>query len=205
MRKRLAVTIAAVALIAGCTESTGPPRAAPPNWAVAASSGVERHILRQAATAPPLETYETRVWVVQGRRTRVQVDYVGGRNFLRLEFPADALFQRPDGTRFKEGEGIEITLTIDPTRLLLYLEPSGLVFSDESPARLNIWYGNADADLNRDGLVDGTDSTIEQSYLGMWYQASPGEPWETWPEDHIKYQKRFRTDLYHFSGYAVSW
>lgn len=207
MRKPLAVIVSvAAALIAACTESTGPPRARSPDLAFAVSSqSIGDHILRHRTTAPALETYQVRFWVVRGQKTTVNVGYVGGGQFLRLEFAAGTLFRRPDGTLFGDGEGVEITLTLDPTRLLFNLEPSGLQFSDESPVRLNLWYQNADPDLNADGQVDGTDDTIRQEYLGVWYQAALGAPWEAQLTDKIPSEKRFRSDLFHFSGYAISW
>lgn len=215
MGKHLAAILVAMAWLTGaCADTTGPPGPARPTWELSSpsrDSDVERHMLRQSAAAPALETYEVWFQAARGRRTSVQIDYqtIGGsRNaerFLQLDFPADALLRRPDGTPFQDGDGVTITVSVDPTRFLVNLEPSGLVFDPDAPVRLQIWYNRADGDLNRDGRVDAADAATQRDRLGIWYRDSPGTPWSRWAAAHFSSEKRFRTDLVHFSGYAVSW
>lgn len=223
MGKRAKLCLVATAVLCGaCADTTGPPR--PASLASYRQDGrapsVERHILRQGAAGRALETYRVELWVVRGRSATVQVDYQarGGRGddgdddgkarrdkFLIIDFPANTLLRYPDDTAFRWGDSVRVTVSIDATLLLVHLEPSGLVFNPLAPVRLTIWYGNAAQDFDDDGRVDENDLAIEQDWLGLWYQERPGMPWSPWTAEHFKAEKRFRTWLYHFSGYAVSW
>lgn len=219
MGRWTSIAVLAAALFCGaCTDATGPPQGTPALASLAVAgraAGVEEHILWQSVTAPPLEAYELSFWAVRGRKASIRIDYAEAQSpdqdhtkngkFLRLDIPADALLSYPDGTPFEDGDAVLVSISVDPSRFLVQLEPSGLVFDPASPARLQIWYGNADADLNRDGEVDETDEAIGRDWLRMWYQAGPGAPWSAWDAVHTKAEKRFMADLIHFSGYAVSW
>jgi len=214
--------LATAVLCAACADTTGPPR--PASLASYRHNGVapdlKRHILRQDAAGLALETYRVELWVIRGRSATVRVDYQarGGRGgddgdnskarrdkFLIVDFPANTLLRYPDDTAFRRGDSVLVTVSIDATLLLVHLEPSGLVFNPLAPVRLTIWYGNAEQDFDDDGSVGENDLAIEQDRLGLWYQERPGMPWSPWTAEHFKAEKRFRTSLYHFSGYAVSW
>src|SRR5437899_2716854 len=73
--------------------------------------------------------------------------------FLRFDIPQNGLVPGADGVRTKRGDAVLVTVTLDPVTFSVAFEPSGVWFSNGIPARLTIWYENADPDLNGDGVV----------------------------------------------------
>src|SRR5688572_24136980 len=53
-------------------------------------------------------------WAVRGRDRKLEMDYVGGEDFLEFEVRSNSLLRRPDGTLFQNGDSILITVTLDP-------------------------------------------------------------------------------------------
>lgn len=96
-----------------------------------------------------------------------------------------------------------MTATVDPNAISVTLQPHGTQFG--KPAQLQIWYGGAGGDLNNDGKVDSNDSFIETWLLGMWYQATPSDPWWPTPASKSLSTKLLTAPLAHFSQYAVAW
>jgi hypothetical protein len=84
-----------------------------------------------------------------------------------------------------------------------HFEPSGLQFG--APSALTLWYGGIEGDLNGDGVVDGTDATIESQLLGMWYQDSSTNTWSPLFSARSSTEKWVAADVPHFSEYAISW
>jgi hypothetical protein len=156
-----------------------------------------------------LDANEVSFWAVRGERRGVRINYQDDRkddgSFLKFTIHKKALLLRPDGTAFADGDSVQVTVAIDTSQFLVQLEPTGLVFSDAHPARLQIWYEGADDDLNGDGSVDDEDSRIERDLLGLWYQEGTGDPWSEISSSQSVADKWFKADLLHFSGYAVSW
>ena len=74
-------------------------------------------IMRQAASAQPLERQSASVWAVKGVATTLEITYrtlvpdQGGKEFLRLDVPADALFIGPSGGLFQPGDSVRITIS----------------------------------------------------------------------------------------------
>lgn len=179
---------------------------------VESTEGVEDNILTQGPGAPALETLQaTFVAVVgEGHSFRIRYDVPGevenpSPDFFRLDLDKETLLARPDGTPFAEGETVEITVTVDPQRLIVDLEPSGLRFNPDRPARLRLWYVRANPDLNRDGVVDQLDRDVEVGLLGLYFRADATSPWERLDAEQNLLRKRFSIDIEHFSGYTVSW
>jgi len=169
----------------------------------------DAHFLRQAPGAPQLETYEASFWAVDGEASSVTVNYLPaagelvGQPFLRFDIPKNALATRPGGDRMRHGDSVLVTVTIDPVTFTVAFDPSGVWFSNGTPARLTIWYENADPDLNGDGAVDDTDQLLQQQ-IAVWYHAD----WTRWvpmPSANDPTLPSVTTALYHFSDYAVSW
>jgi len=168
--------------LASCTDVAGPP-ASGPAWGGAVPQydvvGYRVNILVEDPTAPPLETYDLGFWVVQGDDgTRLVVNYQpsptsASKRFMRLEIGEDTRLYRPDGSRVRSGDSVLITARIDFRQLLVRFGPEGLVFGNE-PARLTMYWGNANLDLNRDGLVNELDTAIIRSSLAIAYQAREG-------------------------------
>ena len=128
-----------------------------------------------------------------------------GDPFLRFEIPRNGLIAGASGVPLRRGDAIAMTLTIDPNSFLVDFQPSGVIFAANAPARLAIWYGNANLDLNGNGVVlDGNDRTLVDQ-LAIWYQLSPSASWFKQLSRNDPTQKLVGTELYHFSEYAVSW
>ncbi len=203
------LAIAIAALLAACQDATAPrsPQAvATDRLAADLSYGLDSatHILRQAAGAPQLETYQLSVWVRRDRLTQVTVNYTSGQPFLWFDVPKDGLKQRADGSEFKGKDSVQVTVTIDTVNFIVDLEPSGVLFKQDKPASLVIWYENADPDLNGDGVVDATDAALRaQLHIvtrpvkrANWH-AAKGAKGVTFPYVYAY--------LRHFSQWAVSW
>jgi hypothetical protein len=161
------------------------------------------------SSGPRLEAYELSFWAVRGREAKVSVDYVGDGQetgaFLSFRVPADGLERRPDGSHVAWGDSVQITLSIDPTQLLVRYQPAGLVFNPTAPAELDIWYAATGGDIDGDGDVDADDGSIQEDRLGLYYQQEPGQLWYPISSMHDTGREWFKTHLYHFSGYVVSW
>jgi hypothetical protein len=116
-------------------------------------------------------------WAVRGQNRKLELDYADGEEFLEFEVRNRSLLRRPDGTLFQEGDSILVTVTLDPTnRIIVFFEPSGLVFNPIDPARLKINYKEADDDIDGDGDEDEEDQQLEAA-LRIWQQEQPGLPW----------------------------
>jgi len=207
---RALIPLALALLAAGCSEQLGPDAAAPSPLAQR-QQGSTLPILQQAATAPALETYHVAFMAYVGQSSLVTVRYrpasgqTVGAPFLRFEIPKNGLVTGASGLPLRRGDSITITLTIDPNSFLVDFQPSGVVFSTSAPARLALWYGNANLDLNGNGVVlDGYDRTLVDQ-LAIWYQLSPSASWFKQLSRNDPTQTLVGTELYHFSDYAVSW
>jgi hypothetical protein len=170
----------------------------------APTAGSQLHILKQGTTAPQLETYQVSFWAVKGRASGVKVKYQDGHQFLQFDIPKAGLASGAGGARLRTGDSVLITLSIDAATFDLDFQPAGVQFSSRSPATLQLWFANANPDLNGDGVVDATDDLLSQQ-LDFWYQATTSDPWVRLSSQRDLAQKWVLTDLYHFSGYAVSW
>lgn len=203
---RLALAVAAV----GCGDIAAPPPDAvqqPPVAAIVAPSPIP--ILRQARTAPRLKTYRISFWAKRGTQTTVQVDYrkVPGQQlsdpFLRFRIPINGLVAGAGGVPLARGDSVLITLSIDSVYFRVDFQPSGVVFSNSSPAQLAFWYQDSDPDLNGDGVVNATDATLEQN-LVIWSKSGNGG-WGKLVSRNDPNQQVVAAQVFHFSEYAVSW
>src|SRR5438445_12201772 len=166
-RALIALTLALVA--AGCSDGTRRTAIQPPlaQTTSESSSFTETHILQQAPTAPPLQTYRVSVWARHDKESTVAVDYqpasgqAVGQPFLRFRIPKFGLKWGPDGARLWGTDSVLITLTIDTLKLSVDFQPSGVVFSNVFSAGLVVWYVNANPALNGDGGVDHSDQMRE--------------------------------------------
>ena len=201
---------AVILVLAGCQDATGPvdPSHAPAYDYNAWSAGVEPNYLRQAPTAPALETYEVSFWAHFGQASTVTVNYLPtggesvGQPFLRFEIPRNGLTTDANGKRLRRGDSVLVTLTIDPDEFEVDFQPSGLRFARGGPARLTFWYQNADPDLNGDGVVDAIDAACSEQ-IALW--GTVGARWVKLPTDVDRTLPSVSAVLPHFSEYAVSW
>jgi len=209
MPVRRALIPLALALVAACSDQVGPSSAA----AALNAQRVPRNsipILEQSATAPALASYRVAFWAYVGQSSLVTVRYqpsagqVVGDPFLRFEIPRNGLVAGASGMPLRRGDSVAISVTIDPGTFLVDFQPSGVMFSPNAPARLALWYGNANLDLNGNGVLDGNDRTLMEQ-LAIWYQLSPSASWFKQLSKNDPAQTLVGTELYHFSEYAVSW
>lgn len=201
--------VAILLLLAGCRDAASPLDGANAHvLADVVSPGL--HILQQAPTAPPLETYQVSFWARKDRASTVIVNYLpaAGQNlalpFLRFDIPEDGLRTGAAGERLGRRDSVFITLTIDPRSFSVEFEPSGLRFSGRHPATLAIWYGNANPDLDGDGAVGAADQALFEQ-LAIWGRATRPAPWLKTASQTTAGQQWVSGALFHFSEYAVSW
>jgi hypothetical protein len=141
----------------------------------------ELNVVPVAPTSAPLLNASDSFYAKQGENREVRIFFQGagggeGEEYLRLRIDAQTLLARPDGTPILPGDSVLIHVSVvDPTRMLFDLEPSGLQFNPAQPAELKIHYDHAGGDFNDDGVVDGTDASIENT-LAIWRQEHPGDP-----------------------------
>ena len=208
-RALIALTLALLA--AGCADGIGPQPAAvtPPLYDMTVSSP-GTHVLRQAPTAPRLQTYQVSFWARRGTQTTIFVNYRRAPGewlpdpFLRFRIPINGLVAGAGGVPLARGDSVRITLTIDSVLLNVDFQPSGVVFSKSSPAQLAIWYQNANPDLNEDGVVDAIDAALNQQ-LAIWYKSAKADPWrQLWSKNDVTLEL-VTVALHHFSQYSVAW
>ena len=209
--RRSWTALAVMLVFVACEDTTGPVNdRAVPGPQLSWSAAAQTRILQQSASAPPLEAYSVSFWAFVGKTSTVRVRYQPaapesqGDPFLRFEIPKQGLATSADGTRLRRGDSVYITLTIDAVSLDVHFEPSGVSFSKIWPAALTIWYGNANPDLNGDGLVDGTDQTLAER-LAVWSQTRKTQRWHKLASKNNTRRKFVSARLYHFSEYAVCW
>ena len=208
-RALIALTLALLAT--GCADGIGPQPAAvtPPLYDMTVSSP-GTHVLRQAPTAPRLQTYQVSFWARRGTQTTIFVNYRRAPGewlpdpFLRFRIPINGLVAGAGGVPLARGDSVRITLTIDSVLLNVDFQPSGVVFSKSSPAQLAIWYQNANPDLNEDGVVDAIDAALKQQ-LAIWYKSAKADPWrQLWSKNDVTLEL-VTVALHHFSQYSVAW
>lgn len=172
----------------------------------------ELNFVWQDSLAPPLLAKRDSVWAVVGRNAEIRMHYEDevvpgdtGDEFLRFEVPGNGLFRKPDGTPFRSGDSVLITVTVvDTARFLFEFEPAGLRFDPDHPARLKVRYFNADHDFNDDGALDPDDDDIEM-LLDLWRQPTPGGLW--FKLGAVKFEELDEIDanIFGFSRFAVAW
>ena len=173
-RVRLLLLAVLAGAAASCSDSSSPSDGTtkPP---------ADLSIIHVAATSTPLWNTTVSFYAKKGEDREGQIffqDDVGeqGEEYLRLRVDAPSLESLPDGTPIAEGDSVLITVTVvDPTEMLFEMQPTGLKFSSDKPARLKIHYDHADGDLNDDGKVDASDDSLETT-LAIWRQETPSDP-----------------------------
>jgi len=168
--------------------------------------------LRQSGTAPALVTTDTTLVATKGTKTEVRIRYeplpgqIEGEEFLELKIEEASLFRYPPahpraGQLFEDGDTITIRIRVDPTDLVVTLDPSGIEFDANQPAELEIRYGNADDDYDDDGTPDPPET---ESQIDLWRQENVGDPWFRIGEIKDAELDRVRARLTSFSRYALA-
>ncbi len=207
--RRFWLTVAALCVLAGCQDAAAPVMEQTiVGDVVGSTEGL--HILTQAPTAPALETYQVSFWARKDRASTVLVQYQpaagesDGHPFLWFNVPKDGLRTGGAGVHLGHRDSVLITLTIDPVNLTVDFEPSGVRFSGKHPAALAVWYGNANPDLNADGVVDAADAELAEQ-IAIWGRPAKPAPWMKTMSKTLTGQQWVVGPIRHFSQYAVSW
>ena len=158
--------------LAGCSDGIAP--------ASLSRSADQLHFVRPAPSAASLPDTAVSFWAKRGEDRELRLYYTAqsatspAQELLRFRVPAAALAQRPDGSAIAVGDSVLISVrVIDPSRLIVEFQPSGLKFAPASPARLRFELGETDSDLNGDGIVDSKDESLK-AQLSFWRQEAPG-------------------------------
>lgn len=169
--------------------------------------------LRPSADAPPLLTTDTTIVATRGEDAELRIFYAPeagsgserGPLFLELEIDDESLLRYPDdhpraGEAFQVGDTVHIRVRVDAERLIATLEPSGLAFSPDEPAELELRYSEADDDFDDDGEPD---PELEDE-IDLWRQERTGEPWVRIGELKDADLDRVEATLTSFSRYALA-
>jgi predicted small secreted protein len=191
---RLLLLLALPAALAACNDPSGGGDDLVP--------GEELVFLRPAPDAPALETYDTSFVAVAGEDHEIRIDYVNGAECLRFRLDDESLLERPNGTRFREGDTVTIRIRlVDAGYFNFEFQPAGLKFDPDEPAELRVDYGFAHPDYNGDGEVDDDDDDFE---FGWWRQEMPGQDWERIGSARVHDLTEVRADLDGFTRYALA-
>ena len=167
--------------------------------------------LRPAGSAPPLAERSVSFWAVRGQRRELRLMYRPAQGqpdsveFARFRVDDRSLVNDVSGQPLPMGDSIRITLTVaDTLRLITEFEPSGLRFNPARPARLWLKFGEADPDLDGDGLVTAADTTL---LLGMsiWRQEAGANDWTWLPSSIDTSTQEVEADIAGFTRFAVSY
>lgn len=157
-----------------------------------------------ALLGPSVDKYYVSFWSKQGTTRSVQINYLSnGKSSPYMKFTASDPEWAPNIGKMEEGDSILITMIVDPTVVGAVFSPAGLEFG--TPSVLQIWYGGVSGDLNGDGKVDSADASIERKLLGMSYRENWFTPWVPIAYTKNTTENWIKSNVYHFSEYAVSW
>jgi hypothetical protein len=169
------------------------------------------NVVLQAPTAPLLSATTKAAWIKRGAEQEIRLYYrpklgeTDSTEFLRLRFDQATLLARPNGTPIAVGDSVLVTVTVpDPSRFLVNLEPTGLRFSPADPAELRWRLAEKDDDLDDDGDVDATDSSLYTT-LAVWRQETIGLPWTRLTSNLQVELDEIEADLLGFSNYVVAY
>lgn len=169
------------------------------------------HFLRLDPGAPTLAQKAVHMWVINGVQREVEIWYhlragqPDSTRFLRFRVDRRSLLLRPDGTPIAPGDSILITISIiDTVRQQVQFSPPGLRFAPGRPAKLWLWYLEADHDFNADGAIDPLDSAIEM-LLGMYRLEAGATTWERIASALDTAEDEVQANVDGFTTYAVAY
>jgi len=167
--------------------------------------------LRPAVGAPALAQKVVSFYAVRGEDRRAEIWYhpragePDSSRLVRLKLDKRSLENAPDGTPIAQGDSLLITMTVaDTLKLIVDMQPAGLVFADNREAKLTMWYIETDPDLNLDGVVDTLDAQLEAT-LTTWRQENPGDLWQQLSGVLDTVDDQIETEITGFTRYAVSY
>jgi hypothetical protein len=198
--RRLALLLALTGFVAACSSDN--PTQVPTS---------QLTFIRVAPTAPPLANAVDSFWAKKGENRQIQIYFrpapgmVDSSMFLEFKVDAQALYKRPDGTLIADGDSVLIHVTVsDPVHLIVTFQPSGLQFSMSKPARLKYEFLEADGDLNSDGVINATDTTLK-AQLQLYRQETTGGLWSPVNALVDTSINECDADIYGFTNYALAY
>jgi hypothetical protein len=203
VRGRLkAAVLSLLLLLAGGCDSVFAPR----NDLVLEDTAIE--VVEVAPNAPPLQKTTVSFWAVRGETREVEIRYAAAPGYsgkcLRFVVPADALLRDAAGKVIERGDSVQITIrVIDPSQFLFEFEPAGIRFDPAHPAKLEIRHRWAVADLNRDGIVDDSDTAVARE-LSIWRQERLGADWVKIPSQRLTDLQEVHAEITGFTRYALA-
>lgn len=205
--KVTAVVGTCLVLVSACgRESTAPlPVASGPD-------ATDPTFIHARSGAPQLTIARTSFWAVRGEERTGALYYrsttgdpADSTQFVRLTIHRRTLAWRPDGSRIARRDSVRITITlVDPQRMIVEMQPTGLRFAPGKPARLELAYDQANGDLDGDGRVDGRDSAREAG-LGLWRRETPNDPWLPITGSEHQPHRRISGAIEGFTQYAIAY
>lgn len=187
-------------LLGSCSDSSGP-----------TDQRLEPRFLRPALSAPPVANPVLSFYAKKGQDAeaimwyRKEADRPDSTEFIRFRLADNSLLTRPDGTLIAPGDSVLITITlVEPERLIIDMQPSGLRFSPVKPAELKISFSEADEDLDADGDVDTEDGAIV-SQFAIWRRERAGDPWVKLSSLVEVGTHEVKAFISGFTGYAIAW
>jgi hypothetical protein len=199
-RPRRLTTLAAALVLAACSDDP---------------TGTEDNsnltFLQPEPTAPQLGLQTVTFNAIQGQDTEVILWYrkrpgsTDSSKVLRLRIDDDAQIVRPNGTPLSPGQSVSITITIvDPIRLIAEFQPAGLQFQGNEVADLTMWYLERDHDFNDDGVINATDTSIEQT-LAIFRRESRTAPWVRLTGDISIEADEIEAEISGFTNYVIAY
>jgi hypothetical protein len=202
-----------LAIFVAATACQDDPTAPPPDtpMAQAVTATATPHFLQAKAGAPKIANPVIRFYAKKGRRQTIFMLYHArpGRrdstDLIRFRVRENSLLARPNGTRFRTGDSVLITLRlVDPVKLIVDFQPAGLRFNPQDPADLRIHWSETNPDVNRDGAVNQQDTALKQR-LKIWRRETATSPWARTPSLVNVPSQECELDLQGFTRYAVAY
>ena len=197
MRKAMLVGLIAAGVV-GCSDAAGP------------GGGLTPTIVTLPPGAPTLYQASASFYALKGEDREGSLyfqDASGGpgERFARLRVRAASLLSLPDGTPLNAGDSVLTTLrVVDPSKLLVELDPAGLKFDPVAPATLELSYSATGGDLDDDGQVTQAD-TVLAGKLGIWRQETAGAPFVLLLSTRLLDLEEVTAQLNGFSRYALAY
>ena len=151
-------------------------------------------VVKFAAWAPALSTYDTSFAVVVGTASTHQVMFKGtSLAFLKLEIPTSAVFFDAAGVPLSKGTAVAVTALIDRANATVKFGPHGTRFSASLPAKVSLNYFALDLAGRR------------PDQLTIWYQPDAATAWDQQATQLDVNLWWLGASIRHFSNYAVSY
>ena len=201
---RYAAPLAAVVALAACNPDAGQLRSptAPSlemtttgvtSTGVASdtSGGSEKRILRQG-TAVAIANTTASMWAVRGRNRSMSIVYADGRPVVTFTVGGKTLVTDAAGRPLAWGDSVLITMQlVDTASFAVEMQPAGIVFSAESPAKLSFNLERAD------------EGPVKSRQLSFWKRESRVSPWEPLPGRFNYKLRQGEVEVPGFTIYAI--